>query len=72
MIYSKLRVKGLVLLILLSMTILGIANNVMATTIEGYARVLDYEDSTDNPRRCVQFSADLASDQQHYGDFIEL
>ena len=72
MIYSALRVKELVLLILLSMAVLGIDNNVIAKTIEGYARVLDYEDSTDNPRRCVQFSTDLASDQQHYGDFIEL
>ena len=35
MIYSALRVKELVLLILLSMAVLGIDNNVIAKTIEG-------------------------------------
>jgi len=57
---------------LLTMVVLLVSVSATAMTIQGKAKVLDYEESKGQPKQCLELPVQLDSTQQYYGDFVLL
>ena len=57
---------------LLAMVVLLVSVSATAMTIQGKAKVLDYEESKGQPKQCLELPVQLDSIQQYYGDFVLL